>query len=363
MIWFVGFLVGVLVGAAAVAAAWLRHARSAGLSEQQMREAFAATAAEALDVNSRRLAEMAGASLEGKKELIDQSLAAVNDRLEQVRGFLQTTETDRQKHYGELSERLAALATSTEGLRGALAGSRRIGEWGERMTEDVLRLAGLQEGVNYVKQSAGAAETGKPDFSFMLPNDLVANMDVKFPLDKSLEYLDAPDEPARKAKAGQFIAAVRGHVREVARRGYVDVAGGTVDYAIVFIPNEQVYSLALDLDGTIMDDALKQHIVLAGPLTLYAMLVVMRQAAESANVMRTADEVIRLLADVEKQWQRYKDAMDKMGRRIDDAKREYDALVGTRTRALDRPLGRIEDLRTSRGLPAPDEAGPDDAQP
>jgi len=348
MIWF---LLGFIAGAAAVAVAWWLQARSAGAARQAMREAFAATAAEALDANARRLAELSGGALQSKKELIDQSLTAVNSRLEDVRRFLERTESDRQKHYGELTERLAALSTSTESLRAALAGSKRIGEWGERMTEDVLRLAGLQEGVNYLKQSAAAAETGTPDFTFLLPNDLKANMDVKFPLDKSLEYLDASDEGARKTKADEFVAAVRGHVRQVARRGYIDPAGGTVDYAIVFIPNEQVYSLALELDNDLMDDALRQHIVLAGPLTLYALLVVIRQAAENANIMRTADEVIQLLADVEKQWRRYKDSMDKMGRRLDDAKREYEHLVGTRTRALDRPLARIDDLRTARGLP------------
>ncbi len=352
------FLLGFILGAAAVGAAWWLHARSAAGRQQQMREAFAATASEALDANARRVVELAGASLEGKKELIDQAIGAVNERLEQVRSFLQHTESDRQKHYGELTERLAALSVSTESLRRALAGARRVGEWGERMTEDVLRLAGMQEGVNYLKQSAESAESGKPDFSFLLPNDLVANMDVKFPLEKSLGYLNAGDETERKARAGEFVAAVRGHVREVARRGYVDPAGGTVDYAIVFIPNEQVYSLALELDSQLMDDALRQRVVLAGPLTLYALLVVIRQAAENANIMRTADEVIQLLADVEKQWQRYKESMDKMGRRLDDARKEYEGLVTTRTRALDRPLAKIEDLRTARGLPGP-EGGED----
>jgi len=357
MVWFV---TGFVIGAALISVAWLLHARTSGRPDAQLRDAFAAAAAEALDANSRRLAELSGATLEAKKELIDQSITAVNDRLEQVRSFLQRTEADRQKHYGELTERLAALSVSTESLRKALAGSKRVGEWGERMTEDVLRIAGMQEGINYLKQSADAAESGRPDFTFLLPNELAVNMDVKFPLEKSLDYLDADDEAGRKAKGREFVAAVRAHVRAVAGRGYIDTAGGTVDYAIVFIPNEQVYSLALELDAELMDDALRQHIVLAGPLTLYALLVVIRQAAESANIMRTAEEVIQLLAEVEKQWQRYKESMDKMGRRLDDAKKEYDHLVGTRTRALDRPLGRIEDLRTARGLPGPEAGTQDD---
>jgi DNA recombination protein RmuC len=343
-----------------LAVAWLFYARAARQQQGQMRDSFAAMAAEALDANSRRLAEMAGTSLEAKKELIDQAIAAMNERLERVRGFLQQVESERQKHYGELTTSLAALSGTTESLRKALAGSKRVGEWGERMTEDVLRLVGMQEGVNYLKQSPEAAEAGRPDYTFLLPNELVVNMDVKFPLDKCLDYLNAADDQQRQARAKGFVTAVRNHVRDVAspKRGYVNTSGGTVNYVIVFIPNEQVYSLAMELAPGLMDEALKMRVVLCGPLTLYAMLAVVRAAAENANIMKTADEVIGLLSVFNKQWQRYKEAMDMMGRRIDEARKEYENLVGTRTRMLERPLEKVEELRTARGLAAPTEDPP-----
>jgi len=356
----VWFVIGFAVGAAMVAAAWAVHARSSRRLAERMKETFAATAAEAMAANSRQLAEMAGGTLEAKKALIDQSLTAMNERLERVRAVVQQVESERQRHYGELSERLGALAGATESLRQALAGSKRVGAWGERMTEDVLRMAGLQEGVNYLKQSSEAAESGTPDFTFILPNDLRVNMDVKFPLAKSLDYLDADGEEQLKAAGKAFISAFRGHVRAVARRGYIDPAGGTADYVIVFVPNEQVYATALQLEPGLMDEAMAMKVVLASPLTLYAMLVVIRQAAENTNILHTADEVIQLLGTVEKQWERFKESMGRMGKRLDDAKAEYDNLVGTRTRQMDRPLAQIEQLRSARGLSGGDAGGADD---
>lgn len=352
----IAFIVGVIIGAGIALIISALRARAG-------RDSFTALAAEALDANSRRLAEVAGASLESKKELIEKSIAAMNERLERLRGFVQQVESERQKHYGQLTTSLSALSSTTESLRSALAGSKRLGAWGERMTEDVLQLAGMSEGVNYTKQSSDAAEgAGKPDFTFFLPNDLTVNMDVKFPLGKALAYLDADDEQ-RKSAGGEFVSAVRGHVRAVAsaKKGYINPTGGTVNYAIVFIPNEQVYSLAMELDKQLMDEALKMRIVMCGPLTLYAMLSVIRSAAENANIVKTADEVIALLGTFGKQWQRYKEAMDKMGLRLDQAKAEYDNLVTTRTNMLDRPLDKIAELRTTRELPAgdnePDEEG------
>ena len=63
------------------------------------------------------------------------------------------------------------------------------GQWGERMAEDVLQLAGFLEGINYHKQRE--IDTGIPDFTFLLPDGLSLHMDVKFPLDNDLRYLDA----------------------------------------------------------------------------------------------------------------------------------------------------------------------------
>ena len=362
----IAFIVGVIIGAIIALVISAVRARAG-------RDAFAAVSQEVITESSKQiitLAEQAlkaqsavgAAEIEGKKEQIDQSLSAMNERLERLRGFVQQVESERQKHYGQLSTSLSALSSTTESLRNALAGAKRLGAWGERMTEDVLQLAGMVEGVNYTKQSSDAAEdSGKPDFTFFMPNDLVVNMDVKFPLEKALGYLDADDEQ-RKSAGGEFISAVRGHIRTVAsaKRGYINPAGGTVNYAIVFIPNEQVYSLAMELDRQLMDEALKIRIVMCGPLTLYAMLSVIRSAAENANIVKTADEVIALLGTFEKQWQRYKEAMDAMGRRIDQAKAEYDNLVTTRTNMLDRPLDKIAELRTARELPSGNET---DTQP
>jgi DNA recombination protein RmuC len=352
-----GFLIGVLVGAAIALVvsilrgrAAIRHLRD---GEGQLREAFSALASDALDANAKRLAEQAGSVLEGKKALIDQALKAVSDRLEQVRQVVQRTEVDRKQDAGRLTEAVAALSATTGELHKVLASSQRRGAWGERMAEDVLRLAGLQEKINYEKQSSQDADTGRPDFTFMLPNGLKANMDVKFPLERYKAYLDAETEEDRRAELGQLAAAVRGHVRAVAGRGYIDPKVPTVNYVLVFLPSEQILSLALSAQPDLMDEALRWKVILCSPLTLYAMLAVMRQAAENANVMRTADEVIDLLNQFYREWRKYNDELDKLGQRIDQAARQFETVRTTRSNMLERPLAKIEELRTTRGLPEP----------
>jgi DNA recombination protein RmuC len=139
-------------------------------------------------------------------------------------------------------------------------------------------------------------------------------------------------------------------IKQVTNRAYIDTTDNTVDYVIVFIPNEQVYSFINETDPTVMDEALKQKVILCSPFTLYAVLAVIRQAVANFNLERTASEILKLLGEFSKQWGAYKEKFDTMGKKLDDAKKEYDALVTTRTNQLERPLRKIEDLRKQKAI-------------
>ncbi len=90
-------------------------------------------------------------------------------------------------------------------LREALANPQARGQWGERMAEDVLRLAGFTEHVNYRKQTQVDGGTGRPDFTFDLPKGHVLYMDVKFPLASYLRYLEVGTDAERQAHLKRFL--------------------------------------------------------------------------------------------------------------------------------------------------------------
>jgi len=350
MEYFVGFIIGLAVGVGL--ALLLGHLRSQAL-EARTEQTFKALAVDALDSNTGRLVKEVETTLDAKKALIDASLKVANERLAEVRRFLEESEKSRHGDFRKLGTAVADLSQTTGELHRILGSTQRRGMWGERMAEDILNLAGLQEGVNYRKQSAGDAESGRPDFTFLLPNDLKLNMDVKFPLGHYKAWLDAGEEGERSAKLKDLVTAVRGHVREVSRRGYIDPGAPTVNFVLVFLPSEQLLSLVLEAEPDLMDTALGMKVVLASPLTLYAMLSVVRQAAENANVLKTAGEIVDLLGQFHLQWGKYTEQVDKVGSKIDALKKEYDILTSTRTNMLERPLNRIDDV--SRGLQEGDD--------
>ncbi|UCH45084.1 MAG: DNA recombination protein RmuC [Nitrospiraceae bacterium] len=291
--------------------------------------------------------------LENKKGLIDNALQTMDKTLTEVRKKIE----DVNKGNVEVSTLIkkheditAKLKDTTDHLKQALASSKKRGEWGERMAEDIIHLVGMVEGVNYLKQKTLDGSAGRPDYTFIMPNKLKINMDVKFPLDNYMHFLDARSDHDKKRFRDELLKNTRTMIKQVTTRDYIDTANNTVDYVIVFIPNEQVYSFINESDVSIMDTALKQKVILCSPFTLYAVLAVIRQAIDNFNLEQTASEMLKLMGDFDKQWGAYKDKFRIMGERLEAARKEYDLLVTTRTNMLEKPLRKIEDLRKQKAL-------------
>lgn len=296
-------------------------------------------------------------ALQTRKQLIDAELTRVAGTLEQLTDLIRRLDADRAAQLGGVTEQLGAvtrthaeLAATTGALREALSSSQARGQWGERLAEDVLRAAGFVEGVSYRTQTT-TAKGNRPDITFLLPDERVLHLDVKFPLANYLAMLEAESEVDRAARLAAFLADVRARVRELADRDYRDPEGGTLDLVLLFLPNEAVYGFVHEHDPTLLDDALARKVVLCSPSTLFAVLAVIRQAVDAFAVERTSDELLTLLAGLGDQWRRLVEVLERLGRGLDQTTRAYEELTGPRRRQLERRLAAVDELRRERGLP------------
>ncbi len=296
-------------------------------------------------------------TLEEKKKLIDQTLVMMQDELGKVQNLIKEFEKDRIQKFGmlvqtleESQKQIKQLADTANRLTTALASSKSRGQWGERMAEDILRLSGLKEGINYFKQKAIQSSSTRPDYTFVLPNQLKVNMDVKFPWDNYLAFLEAQSDTDKENFRANFLRDVRNRIKEVTTRDYIDPESNTVDYVLVFIPNEQVYAFIMENDSKIMDEALKQRVILCSPITLYAILSIIRQAVDHFSLERKAANIVELMGEFYKQWQEFIKSMEAMGKKLDDAKKEFEKLTTTRRNKLEKPLQQIDALREQSGL-------------
>lgn len=362
---FIAFFIGLAVGAGAGIGIWVTLNKSTREHEQkvaqQLQMQFQQLSQDVLSKNTEQFLTIAKerlgkesetnqTQLEHKKSLINNTLEHMKKELDKVHITVKELERDRQQKYGEISNHLKLsslnaqkLTETTTQLKEALASSKTRGQWGERMAEDVLRLTGLREGINYVKQkSINEVGAGIPDFTFILPNHLKVNMDVKFPLNNYLNYINAQSDNDRAGYRDQFMKDVRARVKEVTNRGYINKE--TVDYVLIFIPNEDIFAFMNEQDLSLIDTALQQKVVFCSPLTLYAMLSIIDKATKDFAREQKATEILGLVDEFKKQWDKYKESMDKMGRSIESARRDFENLVGTRNKALERPLEKLSAL-------------------
>lgn len=302
--------------------------------------------------------------LKARQSEIDKGLSEVRQEIGKLRELVRDVDSRRGDSIVKLEavtreskQQTVLLRAETGRLNEVLSGSQTRGQWGERMAEDVLRVAGFIEGVQYRKQRQIEGGTTRPDFTFFVQEQTL-NMDVKTPMREYERYLNGQTDEERESAAKSFRRALRDRIKEVATRDYIDPEGGTLDYMLVFIPNEQVYGFIHENDPELLDEALRRKVVLCSPLTLFAILAVIRQASENFKLTQKANEILEALGGFSKQWDMFKDQMDKVDRALESSRRAYADLIGTRMRQLDRQVERVDALRVTAGFDEPSEGEP-----
>ena len=252
--------------------------------------------------------------------------------------------------FGEMSsllkhsnEQTQSLIRTTNAIREVLASSQSRGFWGEKIAEDILQYSGLIHNIHYTKQRT--LESGsRPDFSFMLPGELLLHMDVKFPLDNYKKYLQSAAE-SKEAKTYEksFITDIKNTVRSLQGREYME-PDTTVGCVLLFIPSEQILSFMQEKKPEIFEECLQKKIILCSPMSLISILMVIRKSVETFKIQKTSEDLVALMNQFNKQWGFYNKSFETLGKRIKDVESEYEKLTTTRTKQLSNIVGKISEL-------------------
>jgi DNA recombination protein RmuC len=302
------------------------------------------------------ITKASGEELGKRAEVLDATMQGVktdvNTRLNELNTELQRLRDSSSTQYGHMDKAIAGLTQRTENLNEVLSSSQKRGQWGERLAEDILRSAGFIEGQNYSKQ-ATIDGGGRPDYRFEMPPDRVLFMDVKFPLDQYMAYLNQTDEALRSQSKAQFLTALNGHVNALAKREYMEKSKeNTIDYVLMFVPNESISSFIHEADPNMIDNALNKKVVFCTPLTLYAFLVVIRQAADSFHTERTSADIMKRINLFQKEWGKYTEAVEAVESKFKALIDSLDLINvgGTRFKMLDVQVREIEKIRKKQGI-------------
>ena len=308
-----------------------------------------------------RILNLQGRS-QGQDSALGHQVTEIRTGIDRVSDAIQSLNVDRGQQAARLEEMLSNLNSSSSALRDILANTQVRGQWGERMAEDVFRIIGLVEHVNYVKQAVITEGSSRPDFTIFMPDSKKLNMDAKFPLTNYIRFVESENEDEARTHNLAFLRDVRDRAKEVVGRDYINPEDNTLDYVLVFIPNEQMFHHIQQHGATVVEEALRNRVVLCSPISLFAILSIIRHALDNFAIEQASDQILSELAIFDQQWKNFVGQMDTVSRRIDSAQSAFQLLTNTRRRALDRPLERIKDIRRQRDIPDAPELQPSQSE-
>jgi len=366
---FYGILIGVIC-AGAIAGFFFIRAKQGGSGdlEKTVNSVFSDALLKAQDhliaTTKERLEgerERNAGEMEHKKELIGSLIEEVRRDIHLKSKELKESEESRIATFSALAREMelqrtviADLRSSTEELKRVLSNNQMRGAFGEQVAENLLKMAGFVIGQDYVFNKEQESADTRPDFTIFLPDRTKINIDVKFPFAALIKMFATENKEERDQYHRQFETDVKQKIKQVSTRDYINPEDKTVDFVILFIPNEMIFSYIYDQLGTVWEDAMKKKVIFAGPFSFTAILRMVKQAYANFRYQENLHQVIGLIQKFEIEYEKYREAVDTLGSRIDSAHKQFGVVASTR----DRVLGRIVDQIKTQTVDAPqlDEA-------
>lgn len=304
--------------------------------------------------------------LSQNRDVSDQRLQAIQDsnekRLEEMRQTVeekldQTLQTRLQASFETVSKQLESVnrglgemqtvARDVGTLNKILSNTKTRGIMGElqlgQIIEDILTpsqyerefvtVAGSNERVEYAVKLPGQT---KDDYVY-LP------IDSKFPLAdyyRLEEAYEAGDKEQIELHRKHLLASVKRFAKDIKEKYLYPPS--TTNFGILFLPTEGLYSEVVR--NPIFFDELRrtEHIVVAGPSTLSALLNSLSVGFKTLNIQRSADDISKVLGNVKSEFGKFGTVLMKAQRHLQHASGNLDDLLTRRTNAIERTLRHIE---------------------
>jgi DNA recombination protein RmuC len=315
----------------------------------EVEKTIAALSGEALRQNSQTFLQLAEATLkqfhvqakgdlEQKEKAVENLVKPIREALEKTEQQVRTMEKERKEAYGSLSKHLETLAQTQQLLHGetsklvtALRRPEVRGQWGELTLKRLAELAGMVEHCDFYQQQSVDTEEGRqrPDMVVRMPDGREIVVDVKTPLDAYLNAVEATDDAARTRYLEHHARKLRERVRELAGKAYWNQFERAPDFVVLFIPGDQFLAAALDIDRSLLEDALKQQVILATPTSFVALLRAVAYGWRQEQLAANADRIRELGEDLYQRLATFTEHLARVGTSLEASVGAYNKAVGS----------------------------------
>ena len=337
----------------------------------QLKESFQALSSEALSRNNESFLNLAKSTLEKyqegakgdlekRQEAIHQTvepvglaLKAFNERVEKIEERRTQTDASLKQQLQQLAESQVQLSRTTGSLVQALRAPQVRGQWGEMQLRRTVEMAGMINRVDFLEQASVDSADGqrqRPDMLINLPNGRQVVVDSKVPLAAYLDALQSDNPDVQKERMIAHARHIRDHIKGLSAKSYWTQFDNAPEFVVLFIPNETIFSAALEQDPMLIEQGVNNQVILATPTTLIALLKAIAFGWQQEAIAREAKEIAALGKELYERIGVVTGHFAKLGKSLDQT-------VGHYNKAISSVESRL--LVTARKFEALDSAAPD----
>lgn len=293
------------------------------------------------------------AALAQRQQAIEAMVQPIREALSRTEAEVRRMEAERKQAFGNLNRYMQMIAEDhgrlreeTQNLTRALRRPEVRGQWGEMTLRRLVEMAGMSAHCDFSEQVHRSGTEGRlrPDLVVHLPDERDLVVDVKTPLDAYLSAHAAADEAERRRHLEAHVRNLRQHVKALADKAYWEQFERSPDFVIMFIPGEQFLAAALDLDANLLEQAMRQNVLITTPTSLVALLRSVAFSWRQLDLIRNAEEIRGLAETLHKRVGVFTEHYAKLGRALSSAADWFNKAWGSLDRQVLPAARRLSEL-------------------
>ena len=303
---------------------------------------------EQLGTTTERLLKQRSEELDtANRSQMNSIIAPLKEVMAEMKKSMDDNRDSFNRNTASLSEQLKQMHATTTNLgaeaeklsRALQAGPKIQGDFGEMKLNDLLDKFGFTKGVEYDVQYTMRDSKGnvirnddtndmmRPDVVLHYPDHKDVIIDSKASLTAFINYVNAGTDDERKAYLEEHVKSVRRHVDELSAKNYGKYSmdgGTTLDFVIMFVPQEAAMQLAVSADASLWNYAFERNVIITGEQNLFSLLRLLQIAWTQQRQAENQEKVFDMASTLVDRVQLFVERFDRLDSDIDGVRKSFD---------------------------------------